>query len=221
MQEVFEKIRATDVDIIVESPKNNKHDGQQPYYCIRYYDLADKQVHIGFGSYCLDYVLQWKEKCFEIVDNINQVAKEYVPDINVGDIWKIVYDKVLELEKEYAMSGDIKNVNDCIRLENLLQYFKEELREENNQSLTNNNQSLTNGGWIPCSVGLPADDKEAEYYQSVIVTLDDGRVAEGCYRNRDKEWWVDAPDGEHYSQDMTGHVIAWQPLPEPYKEVEQ
>lgn len=35
--------------------------------------------------------------------------------------------------------------------------------------------------------------------------------------NRDKEWWVDAPDGEHYSQDMTGHVIAWQPMPEPYK----
>ena len=70
MKEVFEKIKATDVDIIVEFPQSNKHDGRQPYYCIRYYDLADKQVHIGFGSYCLDYVLQWKEECFEIVENI-------------------------------------------------------------------------------------------------------------------------------------------------------
>ena len=70
MQEIFEKIKATDVDLIVESPQRTKHDGQQPYYCIRYYDLADKQVHIGFGSYCLDYVLQWKEECFEIVDDI-------------------------------------------------------------------------------------------------------------------------------------------------------
>lgn len=78
------------------------------------------------------------------IEIVNQVAEEFATDINVGNSWKIIYDKVLELEKEYAMSGAIENVNDCIRLENLLQYFKEELREENNQSLTNNNQSLTN-----------------------------------------------------------------------------
>ena len=74
------------------------------------------------------------------------------------------------------------------------------------------------GEWIPCSERLPKDNKESEYYESVIVTLDNGRVADGCYRNADKEWWVDAPDGEHYSENMTGHVIAWMPLPEPYKE---
>lgn len=74
------------------------------------------------------------------------------------------------------------------------------------------------GEWIPCSERLPKEDKKAEYYDSVIVTLDNGRVAEGCYRNMEKEWWVDAPDGEHFSENMTGHVIAWQPLPEPYKE---
>lgn len=74
-----------------------------------------------------------------------------------------------------------------------------------------------NNGWIPCSERLPVQDEKAEYYQSVIVTLDDGRVAEGCYRSIDKEWWVDAPDGEHYSEDMTGRVIAWQPLPASYK----
>ena len=72
-----------------------------------------------------------------------------------------------------------------------------------------------NDGWILCSERLPQEDKASEYYESVIVTLDDGRVAEGCYTGI--EWWVDAPDGEHYSEDMTGHVIAWQPLPEPYK----
>lgn len=71
--------------------------------------------------------------------------------------------------------------------------------------------------WIPVSEKLPEEDKKAEYYDSVIVTLDNGRVAEGCYRNMDREWWVDAPDGEHFSEDMTGHVLAWMPLPEPYK----
>ena len=73
------------------------------------------------------------------------------------------------------------------------------------------------GEWIPCSEGLPEEVEGAEYYDSVIVTLNDGRVAEGCYRNADKEWWVDAPDREHFSENMTDRVIAWMPLPEPYK----
>ena len=74
------------------------------------------------------------------------------------------------------------------------------------------------GKWIPCSERLPEEDKDEEYYASVIVTLDDGRVADGCYRNADKEWWADASDGESYSENVTGRVIAWMPLPEPYKE---
>ena len=73
------------------------------------------------------------------------------------------------------------------------------------------------GKWIPVSEKLPEYNAYSDYYESVIVTLDDGRVVDGCYRNMDKEWWVDAVDGEHYSVNATGHVIAWQPLPEPYK----
>lgn len=74
------------------------------------------------------------------------------------------------------------------------------------------------GKWIPVSERLPDENKYSDYYESVIVTLDNGRVVDGCYRNIDKEWWVDAVDGEHYSVNATGHVIAWQPLPEAYKD---
>lgn len=77
--------------------------------------------------------------------------------------------------------------------------------------------SRTENEWIPVSECLPKQDEKSEYYTSVIVTLDNGRVAEGCYRDKEKEWWADAPDGEHYSENVTGHVIAWMPLPEPYK----
>lgn len=70
--------------------------------------------------------------------------------------------------------------------------------------------------WIPVEERFPEDNNE-EFYDSVIVTLDSGRVAEGCYRSADKEWWIDAPDGHHFSENQTGHVVAWQPLPEPYK----
>ena len=71
--------------------------------------------------------------------------------------------------------------------------------------------------WTPCSEGLPKYNEMSEYYDSVNVTLDDGRVVGGCYRNLDKEWWVDAEDGERYAVNATGHVIAWMPLPEAYK----
>ena len=75
--------------------------------------------------------------------------------------------------------------------------------------------------WIPTSERLPENKSGSEYYDSVIVTLDNGRVTEGCYVDRYEEWWVDAEDGEHYSINATGEVIAWMPFPEPYKGVKE
>ena len=53
---------------------------------------------------------------------VQEVAKEY-------DAFDVIYKKVCELEKEYAKGAeDWENVNQCIRLQNLLQYFKEQLK---------------------------------------------------------------------------------------------
>ena len=57
-----------------------------------------------------------------------------------------------------------------------------------------------NSGWIPCSVDMP---KELGRY---IVTLKDGRSLEAIYDNISKRFIM----YEH-------EVIAWQPLPKPYK----
>ena len=73
-----------------------------------------------------------------------------------------------------------------------------------------------NNGWIPCSEGLPEDNTDSEYYESVIVTLSDGRCTPGVYRNFDKEWLVEAEDGEK-KYTFESEVIAWRPLPEPYR----
>ena len=73
------------------------------------------------------------ENCGAIgaIDIVNQVAEEHEKDMNYdANAWKIIYDKVLELEERYAESGDVENVEHCIKLENLLQYFKENLQEE-------------------------------------------------------------------------------------------
>ena len=70
--------------------------------------------------------------------------------------------------------------------------------------------------WTLCSEGLPEDTDE-EYYTTVILSLSDGKTVAGCYRNIDKEWWGDVTDG-CYRKIPTEDVIAWMPLPEPYKE---
>lgn len=40
----------------------------KPYYNILYFDPTDKDYHIGFGSFCLEYVFKWLDEEFEIVE---------------------------------------------------------------------------------------------------------------------------------------------------------
>lgn len=61
-EQKIEKIKASSVDVIVE-----RIDGK-PYYSIKYFDLSENQGYIGFGSYYLDYVFEWKDKYFDIVE---------------------------------------------------------------------------------------------------------------------------------------------------------
>ncbi len=74
-----------------------------------------------------------------------------------------------------------------------------------------------NGGWIPVSVRLP---EEKGFY---IFQLKDNRMHEYYYVNKtlygDCEGQFDEPIDEVAFS--FNDVIAWQPLPEPYKEVQQ
>lgn len=73
-------------------------------------------------------------------------------------------------------------------------------------------------GWILCSERLP--DKGDEYYPMCLVTLDNGAVCLGVYRYDDRLWWTRTNEGGTcYTTNL--NVIAWQPLPAPYKESEQ
>lgn len=72
-----------------------------------------------------------------------------------------------------------------------------------------------NNGWIPVEERLP-DSENKELYDINLVTLEDGEVCIGVYRDDKKEWWTRKKEGETLY--TTKHnVIAWQPLPEPYK----
>ena len=40
---------------------------EKPCFSIWYFDPADKDYHIGFSSFCLDYVFEWFGEEFEII----------------------------------------------------------------------------------------------------------------------------------------------------------
>ncbi len=62
--------------------------------------------------------------------------------------------------------------------------------------------------WIPCRKELPPDDR------TVLVTL---RWGTDDYEITTGEYWHDSPSSPGWGT-YEGHVIAWMPLPEPYKD---
>ena len=60
------------------------------------------------------------------------------------------------------------------------------------------------GEWIPTSERNPDIYKRAEKY---LITDDVGQVRTACFTNSGEACWWTYPN-----------VVAWQPLPEPYKE---
>lgn len=58
----IDKIKVSSAEIVVSGTKD------KPYYEIKYSDLSDNEIHIGYGSYDLGIVFEYLEKYFEIVN---------------------------------------------------------------------------------------------------------------------------------------------------------
>lgn len=59
------KIKVTDLDIIVTMIQD------KPYFEIKYKKVGNKHYNIGYSSYNLNFVLDWKRKYFELVPKRN------------------------------------------------------------------------------------------------------------------------------------------------------
>ena len=70
-----------------------------------------------------------------------------------------------------------------------------------------------NNGWIPCSERLPEEPEEGltdlDECDEYIAMIENADIPTALNYAGNGEWYC---DGEFYK------VIAWQPLPEPYKE---
>lgn len=70
------------------------------------------------------------------------------------------------------------------------------------------NRQPTISQWIPVSERLPQDNSD------VLVCAEDGQVLIG-WLDGENDWWICSELADDYKS-----VIAWMPLPEPYKEIE-
>ncbi len=68
-----EKIKVESIDIVVTGPK------EKPYYSIKYRKVGSNDDCIGYGSYSLEYVLGWKEQCFELIEQENNDFGKWIP----------------------------------------------------------------------------------------------------------------------------------------------
>lgn len=94
-----------------------------------------------------------------------------------------------------------------------LEYAKEIIRQHMNDAMDTN--VPTKDGWIPVEEGLP------EEWQKVLVWYEYFRYGEyNCmFGTYGIGWQLDG----HWSGDVSGtraRCIAWQPLPEPYRQKE-
>ena len=100
-----EKIKVESLDIIV-----NMTDGK-PYYEIKYKVLGERHYNIGYSSYNLDFVIEWRDQYFEVVENKD------TKDTNVPSKWIPITEKAPEDESYILVSFENYTGLDIARYE--------------------------------------------------------------------------------------------------------
>ena len=68
-----EKTKVESLDIIVTMMED------KPYYGIKYKEVGSDHFCIGYSSYRLDYVLEWKKQYFELVEREAGADQGWIP----------------------------------------------------------------------------------------------------------------------------------------------
>ena len=68
-----EKTKVESLDIIVTMMEG------KPYYAIKYKEVGSDHFCIGYSSYRLDYVLEWKKQYFELVEREAGADQGWIP----------------------------------------------------------------------------------------------------------------------------------------------
>ena len=123
-----------------------------------------------------------------------------------------VFEKIIEKQKELFQDLNVIEVLSHVDFDSTIQNSLENfLKAITNEAIEIVKQEAEqyNNGWIPCSEKLP------ELRKDVLVTVKytgfmgmHGYWIKTGHMESENDWWGDCAGGE---------VIAWQPLPEPYR----
>ena len=124
-----------------------------------------------------------------------------------------VFEKIIEKQEELFQDLNVievlSHVNFDSTIQNSLENFLKAITNEAIE-IVKQEAERYNNGWIPCSEKLP------DVRQDVLVTVKytgfmgmHGYWIKTGHMEAENDWWGDCAGGE---------VIAWQPLPEPFKE---
>ena len=124
-----------------------------------------------------------------------------------------VFEKIIEKQKELFQDLNVIEVLSHVDFDSTIQNSLENfLKAVTNEAIEIVKQEAEkyNNGWIPCSEKLP------DVRQDVLVTVKytgfmgmHGYWIKTGHMEAENDWWGDCAGGE---------VIAWQPLPKPFKE---
>jgi hypothetical protein len=128
----------------------------------------------------------------------------------------MIFEKIRErLQKLMQQKCDLYNLGDRDEDKYFFQlYF---LRQEI-MPLLDKVEAEYNNGWIPCSERLPEGEDYglAQYADGKYDLGDDDNIWMAFYNHTEGHWEYETDEGLL----ITPEVIAWQPLPKPYKKGE-
>ena len=115
------------------------------------------------------------------------------------------FDKILERleEVENRLLNESGDIGCTLGITNMSEYSKQIIQEVAEEY---------NGGWIPCSERLPEENKDG--WTHLILSIKTGEVIFGFWHNEEMGFCKHFRDGVC----RVCGVIAWMPLPEPFKE---
>lgn len=128
------KIVVDDLEIIVRGNK------EKPYYEIMYHEVGKepRDYDLGFGSYMLEYVLQWKEEYFEVVQKEDDKTENKVTN-------EQLLEHIAELEEAMSLMTNSMSLIFNIMLRNKDKIeFDESTVKHGRLAMTMETQSLVN-----------------------------------------------------------------------------
>ena len=138
-----------------------------------------------------------KEAFDENIDDVEDSAGIHHFAIDSFTAWYIAR-KIIRSHMD-----EVPKCGECSRRKQYMQGYKDGKKDD---------------GWIPVEERLP-EENDGKYYPMLNVSTSYGAVKWGFYRVRDKEWYIYSEMHGEFIKAEDKEVIAWQTLPEPYKEV--